>query len=144
MELSSGGWAPSGTGFPQKMSVLGTHLDQCTSWHCCERLCSASVNFFFFWKLLMCLPISWWVIYESTWPKRTEWSAVFDQKWHDSFLTHPISPEQFFLFLRMKKVLRGTCFADVEEVIQKIAGTLKGIKLDKFKNCFEQWKKISW
>ena len=31
------------------MSVLGTHLDHCTSWHCCERLSWASVNFF--WRL---------------------------------------------------------------------------------------------
>ena len=29
------------------MSVLRTHLYQCTSLHCCERLCLASVNFFF-------------------------------------------------------------------------------------------------
>ena len=28
------------------MSILGTHLYQCTNWHCCERLRSASVNFF--------------------------------------------------------------------------------------------------
>ena len=28
------------------VNVLGTHLYQCTSWCCCERLCSASVNFF--------------------------------------------------------------------------------------------------
>ena len=31
------------------MNVLGTHLHQCTSWRCCERLCLASVNFF--WRL---------------------------------------------------------------------------------------------
>ena len=45
-ELPSGGWAPWRTGFPHQVSVLGTHLDQCTSWRCCERLCPASVNFF--------------------------------------------------------------------------------------------------
>ena len=28
------------------VSVLGTHLCQCTRWCCHERLCSASVNFF--------------------------------------------------------------------------------------------------
>ena len=41
----------------------------------------------------------------------------------------------------MKKVLKGNCFADVEEVKQKTAEALKGIKIDEFKNCFEQWKK---
>ena len=45
-ELSSGGRAPCSTGFPCKVSVLGTHLYQCTSWCCCERLHLASVNFF--------------------------------------------------------------------------------------------------
>ena len=41
----------------------------------------------------------------------------------------------------MKKALKGKHFADVEEVKQKIAEALKGIKINKFKNCFEQWKK---
>ena len=41
----------------------------------------------------------------------------------------------------MKKVLKGKCFADVEEVKQKTAEALKGIKINQFKNCYEQWKK---
>ena len=40
----------------------------------------------------------------------------------------------------MKNVLKGKHFADMEEVKQKMAEELKGIKIDKFKNCFEQWK----
>ena len=40
----------------------------------------------------------------------------------------------------MKKVLKWKHFADVEEVKQKTAEALKGIKIYKFKNCFEQWK----
>ena len=32
------------------------------------------------------------------------------------------------------------CF-DVKEMKQKTVETLKVIKIDKFKNCFEQWKK---
>ena len=43
----------------------------------------------------------------------------------------------------MKKVLRGKHFADVEEVKQKVAEALKGIKINKFKNCSEQWKNVS-
>ena len=57
-ELSSGGQAPCSAGFPLQVSVLGTHLYQCTN-RCCERLCSASVNFF---EDSTCLSISWWVI----------------------------------------------------------------------------------
>ena len=41
----------------------------------------------------------------------------------------------------MKKVLKGKCFTDVEEVEQKPAEALKGIKVDEFRNCSEQQKK---
>ena len=41
----------------------------------------------------------------------------------------------------MKKVLKGKLFANVEQVKQKMAEALKGIKIVEFKNCFEQWKK---
>ena len=43
----------------------------------------------------------------------------------------------------MKNVHKGKCFADVEEVKQKTAEALKDIKMDEFKHCFEQWKKVS-
>ena len=43
----------------------------------------------------------------------------------------------------MKKVLRGNRFADAEEVKQKVEEALKGIKINEFKNCFEQWEKVS-
>ena len=46
MELSSGWWVPCSTGFPHYVSVLGTHLYQCSTWCYCESLHSASVNFF--------------------------------------------------------------------------------------------------
>ena len=41
----------------------------------------------------------------------------------------------------MKEVLKWKRFADVEEVKQKTAEALKSIKIEEFKNCFEQWKK---
>ena len=62
-------------------------------------------------------------------------------------MSHPVyspslSLSNFFCFFpQMKKVLKGKCFADVEEVKQKMAEALKGIKIDEFKNCFEQWGK---
>ena len=40
---------------PIRFSVVGAHLDQCTSWCCCESLRSSSVNFF---EVSMRLPIS--------------------------------------------------------------------------------------
>ena len=62
----------------------------------------------------------------------------------------PIQPnlalsDFFGLFPQMKKKsLKGKRFASVEEVEQKMAEALKGIKIDKFKNCFEQWKKYMY
>ena len=46
LHMSSGGWAPCSTVFFHQVSVLGTHLHQRANWCYCERLCSASVNFF--------------------------------------------------------------------------------------------------
>ena len=43
----------------------------------------------------------------------------------------------------MKKVLKGKCFANVEEVKQKMVEALKVIKIHEFKNCFEEWKNVS-
>ena len=57
----------------------------------------------------------------------------------------PYSPDlalsKFFLFLQMKKGLKEKHFANVEEEKQKMAEALKSIKINKFKNCFEQQKK---
>ena len=43
----------------------------------------------------------------------------------------------------MEKVLKGKNFDSVDEVKQKMAEALKSIKINKFRNCFERWKKAS-
>ena len=63
-----------------------------------------------------------------------------------TLLPHPpcspdLSQSNFLLFPQMKKMLKGKRFANLEEVKQKMAETLKGIKISEFKNCVEQWKK---
>ena len=77
-----------------------------------------------------------------------ECSAVFDQERRDPrappslFTCSCLASSQvtFFicLFPRMKKVLKGKRVANVEEVKQKRAESLTGIKTDKFKHCVEQ------
>ena len=52
-----------------------------------------------------------------------------------------VTPSDFFLFPWMKKVLKKEGFADVEEVKKENGRSIKGIKIDDFKNCFEQLKK---
>ena len=57
--------------------------------------------------------------------------------------TPNLTSNDFFVIVVswMKNVLKGNCFANVEKVKQKMAEVLKSIKIDEFKNCFEQWKK---
>ena len=54
-----------------------------------------------------------------------------------------LAPNDFFLFPWMKKVLRGKHFSQAEEMKQKMAEALRGIKTHEFKNCFKQWEKAS-
>ena len=44
-----------------------------------------------------------------------------------------LTPNDFFLFPSVKKVLKGKHFANVEKVKQKTAEALKDIKIDEFK-----------
>ena len=54
------------------------------------------------------------------------------------------TPSDYFcLFPWIKNVLRGKHFAYVGEVKQKMAEALKVLRIDEFKNYFEQWKKRS-
>jgi hypothetical protein len=60
-------------------------------------------------------------------------------------LLHPpyspdLAPCDFFLVPRMKKVLIGKRFADVEEAKKKTTEALKGVTLEEFQDCFEKWK----
>ena len=60
---------------------------------------------------------------------------------HPPYLPN-LTPNDSFLCPQMKKVLKGKHFANVEEMKQKMAEALKGIKIDEFKSCLEQWKKV--
>ena len=70
-----------------------------------------------------------------------------DRKGMTSVPHPPYSPDLnpsdfFFSFLPMRKVLKGKHFTNVEVVKQKqTAAALKAIKINKLKNCLEQWKK---
>ena len=44
----------------------------------------------------------------------------------------------------MKNILKGKRFANVEEVKQKMAEALKGININEFKNCLEQYILIEY
>ena len=142
---------PCSTGFPHWVSILGTHLYQCTSWHYYERLHPASVNCFWRFFQHVCPVHHGWFMRAPD-HTHTECSAVLTKKWGGRHVHHaPLSvftqscPRQLLLLLFpwMKKVLKGKCFAIEEEVKQKMAEALKGIEVNKFKNCFKQWENFS-
>ena len=95
----------------------------------------------------MHLPISWWGIYKCTCPHCAECSAVLTQNNMTAVPHTPYSPDltlsdTFYACFLGWKLLKRKHFADMEEVKQKTAEALKGIKIDEFKNTFEQWKKL--
>ena len=126
------------------MSVLGTHLYQHTSWCCCERVHSASVNFLeesfsAFARSMMVdlwvhLPTPHWVV-SSFWPKPA-WPPC------PAHHIHPVLPWAMVFcccFPGWKKSSKGNILL-MWKKWYKMSEALKDIKI-KFKNCFEQWKK---
>ena len=102
-------------------------------WICFEDSFSTFAHFIM-GDLWTHLPTPHWV-FSSFWPKTACPPCP-------TLPIHLISPQTtFFLFCQDKIILKRKCFADVEEVKQKLAEALKGIKINEFKNCFEQWKK---
>ena len=133
------------TGFSCWLRFLGTHLYHCTSW-CCERLCLASVNFFedsfnAFFHVMMGdlrahLPTLRWV-FASFWQKNCTTPVP-----HLPYSPVLLQSDFFFVSLDEKSPQRKTfCLCGRAET-KKMAETLKGIKIDVFKNGFEQWEKV--
>ena len=122
--------------------VPGTHLYQCASWYCCERL-KLGFREFFLKTFSMCLPISWQVIYKHTCPHYAECSAVFDQNGMTP-MPHPpqsldLAPPKWLLFISLdeKNLQKETFYVETKNGRR----TLLGININELKNCFEQRKK---
>ncbi|UYV66801.1 hypothetical protein LAZ67_4002890 [Cordylochernes scorpioides] len=54
-----------------------------------------------------------------------------------------IAPNDFFLFPKLKAVLKGRHFDTREDIIEKSLLALKSISKEAYKNCFENWEKRS-
>jgi hypothetical protein len=50
-------------------------------------------------------------------------------------------PDDFWLFPKLKSVLKGKRFSDVEDINSSVKKILTDIPVQDFKNCFEQWPK---
>jgi len=59
-------------------------------------------------------------------------------------LEHPVySPDlasnYFFLFLKIKEILKGRHFDDIDIIRSNTTAALKAIPQNQFQNCFEGW-----
>jgi transposase len=57
-------------------------------------------------------------------------------------LEHPpyspdLAPNDFFLFMKIKKILKGRHFDDIDDIRSNTTTTLKAIPQNQFQNCFE-------
>jgi len=59
-------------------------------------------------------------------------------------LEHPayspdLASSYFFLFPKIKKILKGRYFDDIDDVRSNTMAALKAIPQNQFQNCFEGW-----
>ena len=59
-------------------------------------------------------------------------------------LEHPafspdLAPSDFFLFPKIKEILKGSYFDDIDDIRSNTTAALKAIPQNQFQNCFEGW-----
>ena len=50
-----------------------------------------------------------------------------------------LAPSDFFLFLKIKEILKGKHFDDTDDIRNNTMAALKAIPQNQFQNCFEGW-----
>jgi transposase len=50
-----------------------------------------------------------------------------------------LTPNDFFIFPKIKEILKGTCFDDIDDIRSNTTAALKAIPQNQFQNCFEGW-----
>jgi len=57
---------------------------------------------------------------------------------HPAYSLH-LAPRGFFLFQKIKKILKGRQFYDIDDIRSNTTAALKAIPQNQFQNCFEGW-----
>jgi len=57
---------------------------------------------------------------------------------HPAYSPDP-APGDFFLFPKIKKILKGRNFDDTDDIRSNTTAALKAIPRNQFQNCFEGW-----
>jgi hypothetical protein len=50
-----------------------------------------------------------------------------------------LAPNYFLLFPKIKEILKGRHFDDIDDIRSNMMATLKAIPQNQFQNCFEGW-----
>jgi len=53
-----------------------------------------------------------------------------------------LAPSDFFLFPKIKEILKGRHFDDTDDIRSNTTAALKAIPQNQFQNCFEGWTRL--
>jgi len=86
-----------------------------------------------------------WVLHHDNAPAHTALTVrEFLATKQITVLEHPtyssdLAPSDFFLFPKIKEILKGRHFDDIDDIRSNTVATLKAIPQNQFQNCFEGW-----
>ena len=86
-----------------------------------------------------------WILHHDKAPAHTALSLrEFLATKQITVLKHPayspyLTPSDFFLFPKIKKILKGRHFDDIDDIRSNTKEALKAIPQNQFQNCFEGW-----
>ena len=86
-----------------------------------------------------------WILHHDNAPAHTALSVrEFLATKQITVLEHPVyspdlAPSDFFLFPKIKEILKGRHFDDIDDISSNTTAALKAIPQNQFQNCFEEW-----
>ena len=86
-----------------------------------------------------------WILHHDNAPAYTALSVrKFLATKQITVLEHPaysldLAPSDFFLFLKIKEILKGGHFDDIDDIRSNTMAALKAMPQNQFQNCFEGW-----
>ena len=89
-----------------------------------------------------------WILHHDNAPAHTALSVrEFLSTKQITVLEHPaysldLAPSDFFLFPKIKEILKGRHFDDIDDIRSNTVAALKAIPQNQFQNCFEGWTGI--
>ena len=97
------------------------------------------------WKRPKVFANNSWILHHDNAPAHTALSVrEFLATKQITVLEHPaysldLAPSEFFLFLKIKEILKGRHFDDIDDIRSNTTTVLKAIPHNQFQNCFEGW-----